>query len=108
MRKMFSSLHHHVPLFVNAGSIFPVAESVEYTEALKSQPVTLLVYLEMDAEFTLYDDEDDGYGYGHGRYSKTTFKWDDTSKKLSLVSQEGSLCEMTRDHNFIVHVQHVK
>lgn len=94
-----------IPLFVKAGSIIPVSEPVEYASAQNDKPITLLVYPGNDAEFTLYDDEGDGYGYERGQYSKTVFKWDDAKKELKKVSQEGSFPGTNKEKKNIVRVK---
>lgn len=70
-----------IPLYVREGSIIPVCEPAQSTDEL-SQDITLLVYSGKDAEYTLYEDEFDGYGYENGRYKLTDIRWNDKNGEL--------------------------
>ena len=83
-----------IPLFVKEGSIIPFAEPALSTEE-QSREITLKIYSGADAAFTLYEDEDDGYGYESGRYLLTELRWDDSAKKLSAEKSSG--WDMTPD-----------
>ena len=74
---------NHMPLFVRAGSIVPMVEGLQYADQVPEGPMELRVYPGADADFTLYEDAGDGYGYEDGAYTLTRFHWDDTKKTLS-------------------------
>ncbi|MBR1558751.1 MAG: DUF5110 domain-containing protein [Clostridia bacterium] len=74
---------HRMPLFVRAGSIVPMCEGLQYADQKPEKPVELRVYPGADADFDLYDDAGDGYGYERGEYTLTHFHWDDKTKTLS-------------------------
>ena len=58
-----------IPLFVRAGAIVPTAGLMSLRGELDGEPIHLLVYDGTDGEFSLYNDEGDGYAYETGRYS---------------------------------------
>lgn len=93
-----------LPLFVKAGSIVPTKEPTEWTGAQKGKPFKLLVYTGKDAEFTLYDDEGDGYGYEHGQYAKTVLRWSEAKHTLEIGQRQGNYHGMPTKCTFIINV----
>lgn len=76
-----------IPMFVRTGSIIPkkaFAQSVEEQD----ENVTLTVYAGQDANFTLYEDAGDGYGYEKGEYKLTGLKWKEDLQKLFVDGKE--------------------
>ncbi|MBR0367554.1 MAG: DUF5110 domain-containing protein [Clostridia bacterium] len=74
-----------VPLFVRAGAIIPMAEGLQYADQKPEGPMELRVYPGADADFDLYEDAGDGYGYERGEYTITRLHWDDAARTLSPV-----------------------
>ena len=72
----------HIPLFIKAGSILPMTEPLQSTEELKNARVEFHVYPGADAQFHLYEDDGDGYGYEQGEYTIRTLIWQEKQKKL--------------------------
>ena len=73
-----------IPLYVREGSIIPTCDHAQSTEEL-SRDITLRVYSGRSAEYALYEDEFDGYGYEDGRYILTELSWDDSAGKLDVT-----------------------
>ena len=73
-----------IPLFVKAGSIIPMTESVCSTAQSKTKPVEYRVFPGADGEFTLYEDAGDGYGYESGAYTLTKVRWCEAEQQLSI------------------------
>lgn len=73
-----------IPLFVREGSIIPVCEPARSTEELSGE-IKLCVYSGHDAEYNLYEDEFDGYGYEKGEYSIVQVKWYEKEKKIDVA-----------------------
>lgn len=71
-----------IPLFVREGSILPKTEPAQSTEEL-SREISIFIYAGRNGEFTLYEDEGEGYGYEQGQYRLTRIRWNDRSQKLS-------------------------
>ena len=70
-----------IPVFIKEGSIIPTAEFTPYTQA--SDDITYYVYSGGDAEFSLYEDSGDGYGYEKGDYRFVKIIWSQSEGKLT-------------------------
>lgn len=90
------------PLFVKAGSIIPVGPFIQYTTEKPAKEIELRVYAGSDAEFTLYEDENDGYNYEKGVYSTIKFDWNDDSKTLTIDKRNGEFPGMIKERVFRV------
>lgn len=91
-----------IPLYVKQGTILPWGPKVQYAEEKKWDTLEIRVYPGADAEFTLYEDENDTYNYEKGAYSTITFKWDDKEKTLIIDKRKGSFNGMIKDRTFNV------
>lgn len=69
----------HMPLFVKAGSIVPMADG------------KVEVYPGTDAQFRLYSDDGHTNAYQQGQYSVVPMAWDDATRTLTLGAHEGQL-----------------
>ena len=71
-----------LPLFVRAGSVLPLGETIEST----NQPqgiARLRVYPGADAEFVLYQDDGKTYAYEKGDSRITRLYWNDAKQQLT-------------------------
>jgi alpha-D-xyloside xylohydrolase len=93
-----------IPVFVRTGSIVPMGPVVEYAEQKTDAPIELRVYPGADADFTLYDDAGDGYGYEHGEYATVDVHWDDAKRTISLGERKGAYAGMAKEQRFRVAV----
>ena len=93
-----------LPLYVKQGTILPWGPKVQYATEKKWDNLEIRIYPGADAEFTLYEDENDNYNYEKGAYSTITFKWNDQTKQLSIGERKGNFIGMlkTRQFNVIV------
>lgn len=73
-----------IPLFVKAGSIIPRINPVRNTAEASNAEIKYDIYPGKDAEFCLYDDDGDGYGYEKGEYKITKLYWNDSENKLEI------------------------
>ncbi len=90
-----------IPLMVKAGSIIPMGPIIQYsTEG--SDPIEIRIYPGANGEFTLYEDENDGYGYEKGLTSLITFRWNDARRRLIIGPRRGSYPGMSNTHTFNV------
>ena len=62
----------------------------------------LRIYPGADGDFTLYEDENDGYNYTKGAHATIGLHWDDTAKTLTIGAREGSFPGMLNEHTFKV------
>ena len=90
----------YIPLYIKAGTVMPVGPDVQYAEQKKWDNLLLRIYPGADAEFTLYEDENDNYNYEKGAYSTITFKWNDKNRTLSITDRTGSFVGMLKNRSF--------
>ena len=74
-----------IPLFVKAGSIIPMTDSVRNTAQSGKMPVHYRVFPGANAAYTLYEDAGDGYAYERGEFKKTEVFWDEEYQKLTII-----------------------
>jgi alpha-D-xyloside xylohydrolase len=73
---------------------------LEYAEQKSDAPIQLRIYPGANADFTLYDDAGDGYGYEHGEYSTVILHWDDASRTLTFSDRTGGFPGMAATQRF--------
>ncbi|MGC9453209.1 MAG: TIM-barrel domain-containing protein, partial [Oceanipulchritudo sp.] len=78
----------HIPLFVKAGSLLPLAAPAQWHNQKPTAPLEIRIFPGSNARFRLFTDTGDGDGYMRGEYLILCLQWDDTRKRL-LVSTEG-------------------
>ena len=93
-----------IPLFIKAGSIVPFGPQVQFATEKKWDDLEIRVYPGANAEFTLYEDENDNYNYEKGIYSTISFTWNDAKKSLTINDRKGTFPGMlgTRKFNIVV------
>ena len=94
----------YAPIFVKAGSIIPFGPEVQYAQEKPWDALDVVVYPGADAEFVLYEDEGDGYGYENGVCSTITFKWNDKAHTLTIGKRQGKYPGMLATRTFNVKV----
>lgn len=94
-----------LPLYVKAGSIVPVGPKVDYAEQKDWSNLQINIYPGADAEFTLYEDENDNYNYEKGAYSEIKFVWDNNKQQLTIEKRQGKFEGMIKDRSFQLHIE---
>ena len=94
-----------LPLYVKAGSIVPVGPKVDYAEQKDWSNLKINIYPGADAEFTLYEDENDNYNYEKGAYSEIKFVWDNNKQQLTIEKRQGKFEGMLKDRSFQLHIE---
>lgn len=89
-----------IPLFVKSGSIIPFGPLQEYTGEHPDDKLEIRIYPGASGQFTLYEDENDGYNYEHDIYSLIDFKWDDKTHTLTIGNRHGSFSGMLKSRIF--------
>lgn len=89
-----------LPLFVKAGSIIPIGPDVQFAAENNTKPITLRIYPGKDADFELYEDENDNYNYEKGMFSTIKFHWNDKEKTLTIDKREGAYPGMLANRLF--------
>ena len=91
-----------MPVFVRGGGIIPVGPDVQFASQKPWDDLQLRIYSGADADFTLYEDAGDGYGYEKGEYSRIPIHWDDAAEALTIGKREGQFKGMLSERTFRV------
>jgi alpha-D-xyloside xylohydrolase len=89
-----------IPLYIKAGSIVPMGPYLQYATEKAADPVEIRVYPGANAEFVLYEDENDTYNYEQGKYSTIALNWDEAQKTLTIGNRQGDFPGMLKDRTF--------
>jgi len=95
-----------LPLYVKAGSIIPMGPTMQYATEKKEDPIELRIYTGADADFTLYEDENDNYNYEKGVYSLIPIHWNETKKILTIGRRKGEFPGMLDKRVFKIVIVH--
>ena len=74
----------------------------EYATQKPANPIELRIYPGANADFALYEDENDGYAYEKGAHATIAVHWDDASKTLTIGEREGQFPGMPTMRTFRV------
>ena len=91
-----------VPMFVRAGSILPLGPEMQYTGEKKWDNLEIRIYPGADGDFTLYEDEGDGYNYERGICSTIAFHWNNRSRTLTIDACQGEYPGMLSTRKFTI------
>jgi alpha-D-xyloside xylohydrolase len=91
-----------LPLYIKAGSIVPMGPYLQYATEKVADPIELRVYTGADADFVLYEDENDTYNYTQGKYSTIAIEWREATKTLIIKDRKGEFPGMLKDRTFRV------
>ena len=93
-----------LPLYVRAGSIVPLGPDMEWSTEKPEDPIELRIYPGADGDFTLFEDENDGYNYEKGVYATIPLHWDDAKKTLNIGERKGQFPGMLQTRTFRIVV----
>lgn len=91
-----------LPLYVREGSIIPMGETMQYATQKTADCLEIRVYAGKDAEFSLYEDENDNYNYEKGQYAVIPMQWNEAKKTLTIGKRAGSFPGMLEKRTFKV------
>jgi alpha-D-xyloside xylohydrolase len=91
-----------LPLYIRAGSILPLGPEEEWSTQKPADPIELRIYRGANADFTLYEDENDNYGYEKGVYATIGLHWDDAQHTLTIGDRKGQFPGMLENRTFRV------
>lgn len=89
-----------IPLFVRAGSILPMTEVMQHVDEVRDAQYEIRVYTGEDAQFALYEDAGDGYGYESGERSFIGMRWHQSKAELAIERREGSFPGMIEERDY--------
>ena len=93
-----------IPVFVKEGTVLALSGGIQYADERPENGLEVRVYPGKNAEFTLYEDAGNGYGFEKGEYAVTKFWWKENEKKLIKEKREGSYPGMGEELPFRVVV----
>jgi alpha-D-xyloside xylohydrolase len=93
-----------MPLYVRAGSIVPLGPELQYSNEKAADPIELRIYPGADADYLLYEDENDSYNYEKGVYATIALHWNDQGRTLTIGDRRGSFPGMLAQRTFQVVV----
>jgi alpha-D-xyloside xylohydrolase len=91
-----------LPLYIKAGSIVPMGPYLQYATEKVADPIELRVYTGTNADFVLYEDENDTYNYEQGKYATIGINWNEGNKVLTIKDRKGNFPGMLKDRTFRV------
>jgi alpha-D-xyloside xylohydrolase len=86
-----------VPLYIKAGSIVPMGPYLQFATEKVADPIELRIYTGADAEFVLYEDENDNYNYEQGKFATIAMKWNEAEKTLTIKDRKGDFPGMLKE-----------
>ena len=95
-----------IPLHVRAGTILPLGPDMEWSAEKPPDPIELRIYRGADADFTLYEDENDSYNYQKGVHATISFHWDDANRTLMIGERKGQFPGMLQTRSFRIVFAH--
>jgi alpha-D-xyloside xylohydrolase len=95
---------NRIPIYVKEGSIIPAGPEIEYTSEKAADPITLYVFTGKDAHFELYEDENNNYNYERNEYAVISFKYKESSGRLTIGDRKGSFKNMLKERDFQIVV----
>jgi alpha-D-xyloside xylohydrolase len=93
-----------IPLYIKAGAIIPMGPYLQYSTEKFADTLEIRIYRGADGEFCLYEDENDGFGYQAGEFSKIGFSWDDRKQQLLIGERQGSFSGMSEERVFNIYM----
>jgi alpha-D-xyloside xylohydrolase len=91
-----------MPLYVRGGSILPMGPDLQYAEEKPADPIELRVYPGADADFSIYEDDNNTYDYEKGAYATIPIHWDDAARTLTIGDRRGQFPGMLTSRSFQV------
>jgi len=91
-----------IPLYVRGGSILPLGPDLQWSTEKPENPIELRVYPGADGDFTIYEDQNDGYQYQQGAYATIPIHWNEATKTLTIGARKGQFPGMLTHRTFNV------
>lgn len=82
----------YIPVFVREGTILPLTKEADRTK--QKDEIVFTVFGGKDAEYLLYEDAGDGYGYERGEYRLTKYTYCEQTK--TLTDDNGNMVPIDR------------
>jgi alpha-D-xyloside xylohydrolase len=73
---------------------------LQYATEKAADLLEIRVYSGANAEFVLYEDENDTYNYEQGKYSTIAMNWNEADKTLTIGDRQGDFQGMLKERTF--------
>jgi alpha-D-xyloside xylohydrolase len=73
---------------------------MQYSTEKPADHLELRIYTGADADFTLYEDENDNYNYEQGKYATIPFNWNEHTQTLTIGERKGEFPGMLAKRTF--------
>ena len=97
-----------IPLHVRSGSIVPIGPDIQYTSERPADPVTLIVYMGSDGNYSLYEDDGLTNRYEKGDFTRIPITWSESSKTLTIGKRVGEFKGMLGTRTFRIRFASAK
>jgi alpha-D-xyloside xylohydrolase len=75
---------------------------LQYATEKVADPIELRIYTGANADFVLYEDENDTYNYEQGKFATIAMSWNEAEKTLTIKDRKGDFPGMLKDRTFRV------
>jgi alpha-D-xyloside xylohydrolase len=90
----------NIPVFVKEGSIIVTGPVMQYSTQIPADNLTITVYGNKDASYTLYEDENENCNYEQGKSAAIKIKYNAAAQTITLQKREGSFAGMMVNRSF--------
>ncbi|MGF2410935.1 TIM-barrel domain-containing protein [Ferruginibacter sp.] len=91
---------NNIPVFVKEGTILVTGPVMQYSTEKPADTLTVTIYGNKDAVFTLYEDENENYNYETGKFSKINFNYSAKTKTFTAAAVDGKFDGMLSSRVF--------
>lgn len=92
----------HIPVFVKEGSIIVTGPVMQYSSEKPADTLTITIYGNKDASYSLYEDENENNNYEKGKSATISMQYKAATKTLTLQKRSGSFAGMLQQRVFLV------
>ena len=91
---------NNIPVFVKAGTILVTGPVMQYSTEKPADTLTVTIYGNKDASFTLYEDENENYNYENNKFSKINLTYSAATKMFTASASIGKFEGMLNNRVF--------
>jgi alpha-glucosidase (family GH31 glycosyl hydrolase) len=93
-----------MPVFARAGAIVPLQPEADAIARRPLRTLDLRVFAGRDGRFTLYEDGGEGFAHRRGRLARTTLRWSDRRRRLTVAAARGRFTGRVTRRAYVVEI----
>lgn len=93
---------NRIPVFIKAGAIIPVADSIMHTRDWDCHNLKMLIYPNRESEFTVYTDDGCSMQYEAGDYTLTKVKVIEKVRSVQILLEKNNLRYAPSSGDFLI------